>query len=552
MPDIKLRYDTPSRLLRFCSLAPLLPCAFSILNMSATASTASTASTVLATAATLAAPSALDRVLTAKGYAIKKTALTAPQAAELRKALTVAPKVMDKFQKTVPSFPIYAESKQRFYVPRHWGIKAYGPPEATLVPEGLPLPPTLTWNDAYQPHDFQRDIIDHYLQDPNGLICVPCGYGKTFMALRIAFLYGRRFLILVDKEFLMNQWKAEIARFLHGARVGILQANKVETEAKYDVTIAMIQTLCRREFPDDFFEEYGFTIFDECHHLGAAYFCRALQRVQTRAMLGLSATPDREDGLTRVFEAYLGEPVVKKTERDPDREAVVRAVWFTSEDPAYKEIPTNYRGETVTAKLLNQVADFEPRNRRILSLIAEYADPRRFLLLLSDRISQLDWFYEQLTQSPPTAGFTVGYYIGGMKQAQLDKNAETCRLLLATYQMASEAFSVKRLNTVILATPRKNVEQSTGRIFRERIEERKVAPHIIDIIDSHDCHKRRWWTRQRFYKKCQYTMEHLGRGLSKTKAAQESSDPSDPSDPSESDDEKEEAAIAPAPCLIRF
>ena len=75
--------------------------------------------------------------------------------------------------------------------------------------------------------------------------------------------------------------------------------------------------------------------------------------------------------------------------------------------------------------------------------------------------------------------------------------------------MASEAFSVKKLNTVILATPRKQVQQSTGRIFRQRIDERKVPPHIIDIIDSHDCHKRRWYVRQKFYKDCQYTFEHM-------------------------------------------
>jgi len=62
-----------------------------------------------------------------------------------------------------------------------------------------------------------------------------------------------------------------------------------------------------------------------------------------------------------------------------------------------------------------------------------------------------------------------------------------------------------------LATPRKNVQQSTGRIFRERIEERKVAPHIIDVIDSHDCHLRRWFVRQRFYKECKYTIHHIDR-----------------------------------------
>jgi hypothetical protein len=98
-----------------------------------------------------------------------------------------------------------------------------------------------------------------------------------------------------------------------------------------------------------------------------------------------------------------------------------------------------------------------------------------------------------------------------MKQSLLDQNAGTCQILLATYQMASEAFSVKKLNTVFLATPRKHVEQSTGRIFRQRVEERAVAPHIIDIIDSHECHKRRWYVRQKFYKECQYTIVHMDR-----------------------------------------
>jgi len=140
--------------------------------------------------------------------------------------------------------------------------------------------------------------------------------------------------------------------------------------------------------------------------------------------------------------------------------------------------------------------------------MCEYAaDPNRFLLVLSDRIAQLEWFEKAFKETP----YVHGYYIGGMKQSLLDQNAATCQILLATYQMASEAFSVKKLNTVFLATPRKHVEQSTGRIFRQRVEERAVAPHIIDIIDSHDCHKRRWYVRQKFYKECQYTIVHMDR-----------------------------------------
>ena len=451
----------------------------------------------------------LNRVLTAKGYAIKKSFLSDIQIQGLRSELTVAPKVLDRFQKDIINFPIYVESKTRLYVPRHWGIKKYGEPEANIVSEGLAFPDIISFSTKFPPHDFQKEIIDTFIKrGGNGLICVPCGYGKTFMALNIATLLKKRLLIVVDKEFLMNQWKSEIDNFIQGARVGILQANKVQIDAeKYDVTICMIQTICRRELPDGFFDEYGFTIFDECHHLGAAYFCQALKKIQTRYMLGLSATPDREDGLSKVFEYHLGDPVYKNTKREPDKEAVVKAVWFSSEDPVYSEVPVNWRGEPVTAKLLNQVAEFEPRNNKILELIDEYAkDSNRFILILSDRISQLEWFENALNEHKTK--YIHGYYIGGMKQLKLDDNADKCQILLATYQMCSEGFSVKKLNTVILATPRKNVEQSTGRIFRQRIDERKVVPHIVDIIDSHDCHKRRWYVRQKIYKECQYTIQH--------------------------------------------
>ena len=49
------------------------------------------------------------------------------------------------------------------------------------------------------------------------------------MALSIAVRLGKRALVIVDKEFLANQWKGEIETYLEGARVGILQGSKMET-----------------------------------------------------------------------------------------------------------------------------------------------------------------------------------------------------------------------------------------------------------------------------------------------------------------------------------
>jgi superfamily II DNA or RNA helicase len=500
----------------------------------------------------MASVAELNKVITSKGYAIKKSFLTDAQVTQLKSELTVAPKVLDKFQRGVESFPIYHESKTRYYLPRHWGKKTFGEPEATVVSEGLALPDTIRFRTTFPPHDFQKEIMATFLEKgANGLICVPCGYGKTFMALNLAVQLKKRFLIIVDKEFLMNQWKAEIENFIEGARVGIVQAAKVQMDAhKYDVTICMIQTICRREFPDGFFDEYGFTIFDECHHLGASYFSKALLKIQTKHMLGLSATPDRGDGLSRVFEYYLGEAVYKNTLRAPDKEAVVKAIWFDSEDPVYKELPVDWRGEVVTAKLLNQVAEFEPRNKQIIEYVAPYIlDPDRYLLIISDRISQLEGFHEAIQRQYPAC--PIGFYIGGMKQKVLDENAATCKILLATYQMTAEGFSVKKLNTIVLTTPRKQVEQASGRIFRERMDERKVAPHIIDVIDSHSMLINRWYVRQRFYKKCQYTIQHINHPK---RAKEQSGMPQKDSDPVEDDDddpkkeEKEENEV----CLFKF
>jgi hypothetical protein len=132
-----------------------------------------------------------------------------------------------------------------------------------------------------------------------------------------------------------------------------------------------------------------------------------------------------------------------------------------------------------------------------------------------------------------------GYYVGGMKQTDLDTNAETCQVLLATYQMASEAMNIKALNAMIMASPRKKVEQSTGRILRVAPDKRAVAPLILDVVDQHDLYVNQWYQRRRYYKKCAYTVEHVGtprKAAAEVRAAAE----------------KEAVAAAAAGCLIRL
>lgn len=451
-----------------------------------------------------------SRILTTKGYSILKSQLSETQTHYLKEQLTVVPKINAKFATKAAleaaTFKLYRESPTRWYIPRCWGETTYGIAEENVVSEGLALRSDILFQG--KPYDYQEGIMKSFIDaGANGLICVPCGKGKTFMALGIAARIGKRFLVVVDKEFLMNQWRGEMEALLPGIRIGIIQGSKREVDPrKYDCSICMIQTICGQDIPDDTFSEYGFTIFDECHHLGAQHFSKTLQRIQTQKMLGLSATPTREDGLTKVFTWFLGEPVYWEKTREPDPTVEVKSVFIETEDITYNTVPTNWKGEPVMAQLLGNIIGCEERSKEIVRWIRKLCDePTRRVLVLSERIGLLQRL-EQLIKEADTT-LTTAYYIGGMKESVREEGAATARILLGTYAMASEAMNIKTLNAVVLASPRKAVEQSTGRILRIRPEQRHIAPVIVDIVDDHNMYQSQWRKRREYYEKCAYKIE---------------------------------------------
>ena len=497
----------------------------------------------------------LDRVLTTRGYAVKKSSIAPTELSAIKKELTVAPIINEKFGAVADSFTLFCESASRIYLPRQWALRKFGVPQANIVPEGAPVCEEAAFQG--KPFDYQEAIIEKFMKaGGNGLICVPCGKGKTFMALAIAARLGRRFLIVVDKEFLLNQWKGEIEAFFPGIKIGIFQGDRMQTDTDsiakkdltipelkelarehklkvggtkpellarlaeanvsvnqepekitYDCTICMIQTIVQRDIADDIFKNYGFTIFDECHHLGAAHFSRVLTKIQTKWMLGLSATPTRDDGLTKVFEYYLGEPVYWEKIREADTTVGVYTVNFAYNDPDYAEEPVDWRGEVIMARLLGKIVQYEPRTQRLAEIcrgwLAESVDRR--ILILSERKEHLNRFEALLADTK----VPIGYYIGGMTDEAREISATSCRVILATYAMASEAMNIKTLNAVVLASPRKKVEQSTGRILRIRPDQRNLEHRILDCIDQHGLYMGQWRKRLSYYRQCGYKLQSI-------------------------------------------
>jgi hypothetical protein len=90
--------------------------------------------------------------------------------------------------------------------------------------------------------------------------------------------------------------------------------------------------------------------------------------------------------------------------------------------------------------------------------------------------------------------------------------------------MASEGLDIKTLTTLIMATPKTDIQQSVGRILREKHNQ----PVVVDIIDSHEPFKNQWKKRRAFYMKENYKIVYTTSGNYKNIASSNTNDNSNP------------------------
>ena len=214
-------------------------------------------------------------------------------------------------------------------------------------------------------------------------------------------------------------------------------------------------------------------------------------------MLGLSATMERKDGTTKVFKMFLGE-VVFKGRRDEEHDVIVRAIEYKVNDDDFNETKLDFRGKPAYSSMISKLCEYNRRSEFILKILCDMLleNPCQQIMILAHNKNLLKYLYDAITHRNIT---TTGYYIGGMKDTAL-KETESKQIVIATYAMAAEALDIKTLTTLIMATPKTDIEQSVGRILRDK----HANPIVVDIIDSHDLFKNQWRKRKTFYKRENY------------------------------------------------
>jgi len=322
---------------------------------------------------------------------------------------------------------------------------------------------------------------------------------NTVMALNIISILKKKTLILVHKEFLMNQWIERIAEFMPSARVGKIQGPVFDVEGR-DIVIGMIQTMHSRDFEASAFDPFGLTVIDEVHRIGSEEFSKTLFKVVTPYMLGISATVERKDRLTKILYMFIG-PKIYSEERTDDDIVQVRAIMFKTRDPEFNQTEYDFRGSPKYSTMISKLCAFGPRSDFIIRILSDLLkeNPHKQIMVLAHNRDLLTFLYDAIRHHISAEENIVGYYVGGMKEKDL-KITEGRRIVLATYAMAAEALDIKTLSTLVMATPKTDIEQSVGRILRAKGQN----PIVVDILDSHEYLKRQWNTRRLFYKKCNY------------------------------------------------
>lgn len=467
-------------------------------------------------------------ILSNNGYSIDKTAYPLSVLAKCRRDLTIEPFVdRPEFGVAPPPIKIYQETGKRMYMPRFYGQKEFGKPEVDKLTTNTAIEDRsdgLKMKDGFELFDYQVAIgntMKEFIgENGGGVLSIPCGYGKTILGVWFASQLKIKTMIVCHTTDLMQQWKDEIEQWMPNVKIGILQQNKVQLEGN-DIVIASLSSVAQKEFALGFFDSIGLVIWDEIHLMCTQLFSEAFPKLISKYTLGLSATPNRKDKCERIFQSFIG-PIFCNIKRTKDPSVEVRCILFKF--PVKIEQRRDWKGKDTLlyTTTLKNVCFGEERTNYLVQEIVELTHSGRKVLVLSEYVDHLKLIQKKLQANERFHDInkkTAGLYIGELKNKDRLVSRQ-CDAILGTYKMASVGMNIPTLDTIILASPRKDqnqLEQSIGRIFRKKTKFHKM---VVDLTDDSNIFISQGRERKKFYKLYDYTIvqetrDETGKLLSK-------------------------------------
>ena len=223
-------------------------------------------------------------------------------------------------------------------------------------------------------------MVAHLKEHSSGIGVLPTGIGKTFMSLEVGRHFETPIAVLVHKGDMVDHWVKEAGKHLGipSQDVAVVKENSY-AEGK-PLTVCSIQTLLSRDFPQSFYDQFGFVIADEVHHYGAAQWSKVIGRFPARYRLGISADPIRDDGLDPIVRWNFGKVAFGIYKPQVGQLPLVCLMRWPGEysfqllmaDPSGKQLgmetATNKQVAQVIVKLLTHAATEAETSQKFLNL----------------------------------------------------------------------------------------------------------------------------------------------------------------------------------------
>jgi superfamily II DNA or RNA helicase len=159
-----------------------------------------------------------------------------------------------------------------------------------------------------EPFPHQTEAVETWWREKGrGVVVLPTGTGKTFMAIMAIAKAARPALVVTPTIDLLNQWYGELS-LAFDVPIGLMGGGHHDlqpiTVTTYDSAYIYVEKWGNR---------FGLLVFDECHHLpGPTTQIAAIASIAP-FRLGLTATPERADGLDSSYPDLIG-PIVYRRE----------------------------------------------------------------------------------------------------------------------------------------------------------------------------------------------------------------------------------------------
>lgn len=317
----------------------------------------------------------------------------------------------------------------------------------------------------------------------DGTIVAPPAEGKTITGLFVAEKMKLRTLVIVHKDTILAAWKSDILKmFGPDFKYEVWKGKKsVKNDPDTTLVIASAQTLKNLD-ADKWSESFGLVVVDECHRSASHTIYTLLENCHAAYRVGLTATPEREDGLDRVILLACG-PVrikIEKSERETVPIEIIRiATPFKVSKPA--ENPDSLRQHTIWKRQSSN----KKRIQSILDLIHfidHHSKLKAPILILANHIEVC----AELAKI--TGGFHFHSKLKADERSQFmdDARAGKIKVTVATPSMMGEGVNVPPWTHLILTnsfTAKTLVRQTCGRV--ERKSGNKTKGYVWDFVD--DC-----------------------------------------------------------------